>query len=72
MSSRNWLIAWLVASLAISVVANLYTRSSIFDLTMGHIVIAGILGLLVISFCFVIVESIIFVSGLLRRSARKD
>jgi len=65
-SSRGWLVVWFLASIVFCAVANLYTGSTLLDVTIGHAIIAGFVGLIVTSVCFGIVESVSFVVGLFR------
>lgn len=67
MRERAWLVVWLIISLSIFLAANLYTNSPIFDLTIGHAAIAGILGLALTAICFGIVESISFIVSLAKK-----
>ncbi len=67
MRERTWLVIWLIVSLSIFFAANLYTNSPIFDLTIGHAAIAGILGLVLTAICFGIVESISFIIALAKK-----
>jgi len=70
MSEKFWLIVWPFISLAIACVMNFLTHAPILDLTAAHIFIAGLMGLLVTAICFVVVESILFITRLLSSSRR--
>jgi hypothetical protein len=62
-SRVRWEIVWLLCSSIIAVAANFYTGAPVLDLTLAHIVIALITGLIPTALIFGIVEAFVFIRG---------
>lgn len=71
MAMRKWALVYCLISVAFVFAANIYTHSSLFDFSLGHLVVAGILGFLITAFIFVLVESALLLFRFFERTSNR-
>ncbi len=64
-SRIRWEIVWLLCAGSISIAANLYTGEPVYSVTVGHLLIALVAGAIPTALIFGVVETFVFMRGLL-------
>jgi hypothetical protein len=67
MEMRKWALVYCLISVVFVFAANIYTHSSPFDFSLGHLFVAGTLGFLITAFIFVLVESVLLLIRVFER-----